>query len=100
MPAKTTAALLLSALLISPAAVAKEKSPEELALEGINKVLQALNLFMDSIPQYEAPEVLENGDIIIRRKRKGDDREWRPEEKSPEDGRRGGDDDDLEKTRL
>ncbi len=30
-------------------------------------ILNALELLLKSIPQYEAPEVLENGDIIIRR---------------------------------
>ncbi len=104
MPARTTtgtiAALLLAALFVTAPASAQEKRPEELALEGINKVLQALNLFMDSIPQYEAPEVLENGDIIIRRKHKNTDKGWQPEKKAP---KRGNDDtkgDDLEKTRL
>ena len=33
-------------------------------------MLQALELFINTIPQYEEPEVLENGDIIIRRKPK------------------------------
>jgi hypothetical protein len=27
-----------------------------------------MGLFLQSIPQYEAPEILKNGDIIIRRK--------------------------------
>ena len=30
-------------------------------------VLQALELMVSAIPQYAPPEVLENGDIIIRR---------------------------------
>lgn len=32
-------------------------------------LVTALELLVRSIPQYEAPEVLENGDIIIRRQR-------------------------------
>jgi len=31
--------------------------------------MRALELMIDSIPQYEMPEIEENGDIIIRRKR-------------------------------
>ena len=35
-------------------------------------ILNALSLILKSIPQYKAPEVLENGDIIIRRVRPGE----------------------------
>ncbi len=37
------------------------------AVEGIGKLLDALQLFVKSVPQFSAPEVLPNGDIIIRR---------------------------------
>lgn len=40
---------------------------ERLAAEALSKLLRALDLMMDSVPQYAAPEVLPNGDIIIRR---------------------------------
>ena len=40
---------------------------QQQAVEGIAKLLQALQLFVKSVPQFEAPEVLPNGDIIIRR---------------------------------
>jgi hypothetical protein len=43
------------------------KSPEVMIEEGVNMVLGALELMLKAIPQYEAPEVLQNGDIIIRR---------------------------------
>ena len=46
----------------------KEDNPEGLALQGITKLMDALGAFIDSIPQYEAPVMNENGDIIIRRK--------------------------------
>lgn len=37
-------------------------------LEGVTEeVFRVLELILQSIPQYAAPEVLENGDIIIRR---------------------------------
>ncbi len=42
--------------------------PSELLKEGTQKILKAFELFLQAIPQYETPEVLDNGDIIIRRK--------------------------------
>lgn len=44
-----------------------------------------MELLLDSIPQYEAPEITENGDIIIRRRR---DTEDPPEQPDPETDRR------------
>ncbi len=46
-----------------------DRSPGALAAEGLATVLQALDLFIQSIPQYEPPELTEEGDIILRRKR-------------------------------
>jgi len=37
--------------------------------DALGNLMAGLKLVMDSIPQYEAPEILENGDILIRRKR-------------------------------
>ena len=45
-----------------------EKTPEELARQSIEQMLRALEMFLHSVPQYEPPEITENGDIIIRRK--------------------------------
>lgn len=45
----------------------EKQSPEEMAREGLERMMRALRLLVESIPQYELPEVLENGDIIIRR---------------------------------
>ncbi len=36
--------------------------------QSIETILKALEKLVSSVPLYEAPEVLENGDIIIRRK--------------------------------
>ena len=47
-----------------------EQTAEELAREGIHSLLRALDAFVDMIPQYETPELTDEGDIIIRRKRK------------------------------
>ncbi len=40
---------------------------ERLAGEALTKIMRALNLLVDAVPQYAAPEVLPNGDIIIRK---------------------------------
>ena len=53
---------------------------EDMAREAIEQLMRALELMIDSIPQYEMPEIEENGDIIIRRKR----RTPRPEPSVPE----------------
>ena len=41
---------------------------EDMAREAIEQLMRALELMMNSIPQYEMPEINEDGDIIIRRK--------------------------------
>ena len=74
-PALLAASLALSSVLLgAKGAVAQsdkpdEKTPEELALEGVDSLMRALDLMIEKIPQYEMPEINENGDIIIRRKR-------------------------------
>ncbi len=42
---------------------------ERMAREAIEQLMRALELMIESIPQYEMPEINEHGDIIIRRKR-------------------------------
>lgn len=74
------AALLGLCLAAGPLTAAAEEapaqpprdSPSDLAREGLEHMMRALSLLMENIPQYELPEVLENGDIIIRRKHGGD----------------------------
>ena len=62
-----------------PAPHAQE--PGELAREGVARLLQALEVFIEMIPQYEMPELNENGDIIIRRKRdRGEEPAAEPED--------------------
>ena len=61
------APLALAAAVAATPAAADEKTPEELARDGLGKLLSALELFIDAIPLYETPEILPNGDIIIRR---------------------------------
>jgi hypothetical protein len=46
-----------------------QEQAEKALKEGVQTVLRTLEAMFKSIPQYEMPEVLDNGDIIIRRKR-------------------------------
>ncbi|PIW28561.1 MAG: hypothetical protein COW30_07215 [Rhodospirillales bacterium CG15_BIG_FIL_POST_REV_8_21_14_020_66_15] len=66
--AAALALLLVSAPLSPVRAQANPSDPEMLLEEGTKKILRAFELFIKTIPQYEMPEVLPNGDIIIRRK--------------------------------
>lgn len=82
------AAALAIIVAASPAGAQQRKTPpdprekaEEAFREGAQIILRGLQLFLRSVPQYEAPEVLDNGDIIIRRKR----RDPRPEDKKAPD---------------
>jgi hypothetical protein len=50
-------------------AVSDSESPSALAREGMAKMLQAITKLAESVPQFEMPQVNENGDIILRRKR-------------------------------
>ena len=52
-----------------PAPKDGSREAEELARDAIDKLMRAMNLLIQSIPQYEMPEMLPNGDIVIRRKR-------------------------------
>jgi hypothetical protein len=80
-------ALAAALVLAQPVAVSaqddQDASPEELTAEAVDRLLRALDLLLGSIPQYEAPYVNENGDIIIKRKHpEGDGRDLpTPEEK-------------------
>ena len=76
---------LVFGLLFLPAAggLAQQASEDEddpgaLALEGAGKLMRALEALMLMIPQYEMPELTEDGDIIIRRKRPEAERDDAP----------------------
>ena len=70
LAAATLAAVCLAG--VAPG-VAQERSQreraEEFARQGMERLMQALDLLIQSIPQYELPVINENGDIIIRRRR-------------------------------
>jgi hypothetical protein len=66
--------LFAISLLTAPIAVASADSlqdntaeAERLANEALTKMMRALDLLIMTVPRYAAPEVLPNGDIIIRR---------------------------------
>lgn len=44
-----------------------EKSPEELVAEGMNTLMQAMKLFLHSLPQFGEPYINDKGDIVIPR---------------------------------
>ena len=78
------AAVVIMALSMPIPAFAQSKEndqdPREMIEGAAEMMLQALELMLNAIPQYEAPEVLENGDIIMRRKPQ------KREQPSPEKG--------------
>lgn len=64
------AAVLAAALLAAPAAAEepqKQPGAVELLDEAARKVYEALKLMLLAIPQYDAPEITPEGDIVIRR---------------------------------
>ena len=64
-----TTALAVSATAVAHPAHDKgvAKDPEAFLEDVTEEVFRVLELILQSIPQYAAPEVLDNGDIIIRR---------------------------------
>ena len=65
-------------LLKTQTSPSQREAPEKMIEDGMKMILGAIQLILKSIPEYKAPEVLENGDIIIRR--------VQPHEKSPNAG--------------
>lgn len=64
------ACLATAALLLAASPLRAQETPDDplaQAEEGMRHIMTALQLLLASIPQYEMPQVLENGDIIIRR---------------------------------
>jgi hypothetical protein len=63
------AGLALALSVATPGYAHEHDSPADLALEKMQQIIGALRQMIDDLPLYEAPEILDNGDIIIRRKR-------------------------------
>jgi hypothetical protein len=85
---RIAAILLLSLWGLAPSYAEGTEDAERLAEQGLARILQALDLLMKTIPQYSAPEVLPNGDIIIRRQHPEDEPNQKPrkEDDEPSDG--------------
>ena len=56
-----------SCLLKTQTSPSQREKPEMMIEDGMRMILGAIKLILESIPEYKAPEVLENGDIIILR---------------------------------
>lgn len=92
---RSIVALPILLALTLPAAAAEPEStetPSEMMTDAMSKIVRALEMMIQSIPQYEKPEITEDGDIIIRRKNpetgRGPPRLPDPDEKKePEKGR-------------
>ena len=85
--------LLIGVLAFGGPAIAAEPAPlpppdkdtpSELLKDATRGILKALGLILQSIPQYEAPEILDNGDIILRRKHPKPEPDRKPGNKAPE----------------
>lgn len=82
--------LLFAALIATlpagiPATAAAENEPPKGPVdETLERMLDTMRFILRAIPQYEMPEVLPNGDIIIRRVQPEPEPE--PEHRPEEDG--------------
>ncbi|MBL4613844.1 MAG: hypothetical protein JKY27_03080 [Magnetovibrio sp.] len=63
-------------LMTAPAVHAQEDGPQELFEGATRMVMQAMELLIKAVPQYEPPVILDNGYILIRRKRDDDDQNY------------------------
>jgi hypothetical protein len=61
------ASALALPLMTAPAFADEQDDAMAQAEQAVQNLLLALDLIIASIPQYEMPEIMENGDIIIRR---------------------------------
>ena len=88
---RTIAGLSLAALLLALPAAADEaprKPPgdaEQAIVDALTRTLDLLSRTLDQVMIYEVPELLPNGDIIIRRKRPKPDLPEMPAPPGPDD---------------
>ncbi len=68
------AGLALALSFAAPVYAHEHAAPADSALETLQQIIEGLRQMIDELPLYEAPEILENGDIILRRKRPGAER--------------------------
>lgn len=84
------AALAVIGLLLSTVPVraqATQNTPQELFEGASRMVMNALELLIKAVPQYEAPVILDNGDILIKRKHDRDDDVERDPQNGPDQDR-------------
>jgi hypothetical protein len=60
------------------------QSAEEMAREGVERLMNALETFLGSIPQYGVPRIDDEGNIVIPRLDKDDDDPERTPERKPD----------------
>ncbi len=79
--------LALALPFAAPTAVTagEPEDPQELARQGMEQMLRAIELMIEMIPQYDVPEVNEQGDIIIRRRNPATPRDDDPADDEPEE---------------
>lgn len=68
--AKAIYGLAVTLALLALPARAQEDVPSssgELAVEGVGKLIQALEIFIQTIPQFGAPYIDDSGNIVIPR---------------------------------
>ena len=79
LPLSALLGLSLSLAVATGPAKAAEEPPADTIERGAQMVLDGLRAFFLSIPQYETPEVLPNGDIIIRRVKPKSEQQDKPD---------------------
>jgi hypothetical protein len=80
----TLATALTLALAAQPAAAQDEEpqnSPGEMAREGVEQLMNAIETFVHSLPMYGAPRIDDEGNIVIPRLDKNEPSERTPERK-------------------
>lgn len=82
------AAVLCLCLHVAPA---RAETPGAAMDEALGRLLGLLDTFMRSVPVFETPEILDNGDIIIRRKKPAQETPAPPPSKKPGDKKQGPD---------
>jgi hypothetical protein len=91
----TLATALAFALAVQPAAAQEDEqqgSPGEMAREGVEQLMNAIETFVHSLPMYGAPRIDDEGNIVIPRLDKEEPSERTPERK-PENPERTPEDD-------
>ena len=82
-----TAFVALTALVLWAGTAAAEtkaqKEPEQMIREGAERIMDGVRQFIDRLPRYLPPELLPNGDIIIRREKRAPNGVWPHSEPQP-----------------